>query len=127
MPIAPDQFHDIWEILREQQGIDFSGYQPNMLERRVVQRLATCRVDDLSSYADLCRQDAAEGRALADSIAINYSCFFRNPIVFEIIAHQVLPEIIRRKEPEGRREIRVWSAGCASGEEPVSLRSADPI
>jgi chemotaxis methyl-accepting protein methylase len=58
---------------------------------------------------------------LIDSIAINVSCFFRNPVLFELLGQRVLPEIIDRKLRGGRREIRVWSAGCASGEEAYSL------
>ncbi len=58
---------------------------------------------------------------MIDEIGINVSSFFRNPLVFEIISHNLLPDIIEGKGRGQSKELRVWSAGCAGGEEPFSL------
>jgi chemotaxis methyl-accepting protein methylase len=107
--------------LKQERGIDFSGYRPSMLRRRISARLAKLGLDDLALYRQRLENDPSECDQLIDVIAINVSYFFRDPIVFEIIAQKILPEIINNKHRAGSKEIRAWSAGCAAGEEPYSM------
>jgi len=107
--------------LKQKRGIDFSSYRPNMLRRRIASRLARLGMKDLALYLEQLENDPAECDHLIDAIAINVSSFFRDPIVYEVLAQKILPELIDVKRRTGSREIRVWSAGCAAGEEPYSL------
>lgn len=106
--------------LKKSRGIDFGGYRRSMLERRLAARMARARCDDPAAYLARLRTDPSECDHLIDAIAINVSSFFRNPVVWEILAQSVLPEIIERKRRTGNREIRAWSAGCSAGEEAFS-------
>lgn len=104
--------------------LDLRGYRRNMIERRVRSRMDRLCIRNDADYLRRIREDVGECDALAAAISINVSAFFRDPLVFEMIDAVVLPEVLR----ESPREVRVWSAGCAHGEEPYSvailLRSA---
>lgn len=67
------------------------------------------------------QKDPDEAITLMQKIGISVSLFFRNPLVFSIIEQQLLPTIIEANRQNGLSEIRVWSAGCATGEEPYSI------
>ena len=115
MAISDQQVDTILEVVRTQTGTDLKGYRRPILTRRISERMARLEMDaDL--YISLCRAGAKECGKLADTLAIHVSSFFRNPIVFEILAQSVLPRLMEEKD-----EIRVWSAGCAAGEEPYSV------
>ncbi|MFC1614375.1 CheR family methyltransferase [Gemmatimonadota bacterium] len=107
--------------LKQTRGIDLSGYRRSMLERRLCARMAQLQLNDSKAYLEQLRSDPAEYTHLVDCILINVSSFFRNPLVFEIIAQSILPSIIERKRIEGSNELRVWCAGCAEGEEAYSI------
>lgn len=80
----------------------------------------TCNGDG-AAYLERLEASPDECDRLIETIAINVSSFFRDPAVYEALAREVLPEIIGRKQMGRSKEIRVWSAGCAAGEEPYSL------
>ncbi len=116
-----DKIKPILEYLMEKRGFDFSGYHPAMLERRIGQRLAATSCKDFSHYLSFLQRNADELDHLLDVITINVSRFFRDTLTFELIADRILPEIIREKILSRDQSLRVWSAGCARGEEPYSL------
>ncbi len=110
----------IREILSELQklrSIDFKDYRPSMLKRRIKSRMASLNITDMDDYLKLLKSNMSESENLINAIAINYSLFFRNPIVYEILAESILPSIIENKQKSSLKEIRIWSAGCACGEE----------
>jgi len=111
----------ILSLLREFGHIDFKDYRREMLLRRVQSRVNANELNDFHEYADMLEKDPDEYNKLINTIAINVSSFFRDPYVFEIIVNRVLPEILELKKKQGSREIRIWSAGCAAGEEPYSI------
>jgi chemotaxis methyl-accepting protein methylase len=111
----------ILDHLFKKRGFDFSGYHPAMLERRIGQRLAATSCKDFSDYLSCLQRKDDELDRLLDVITINVSLFFRNTLTFELIADRILPEIIREKTGTLDHSLRVWSAGCAKGEEPYSL------
>ncbi len=117
----PSPFDDVLAELNRARGLDFSGYRQSMLHRRLRARMAQLRCGDPELYLQILRSDPAECDRLIDTIAINVSAFFRDPIVWEIMAQSILPEILERRSHEGGNEIRAWSAGCAAGEEAYSL------
>lgn len=119
--VMNETLDEILAELKARKGIDFALYRREMVEGRVAVRMLSVECADLEAYLELLRQDPGECDALFDAFAIDVSSFFRNPIVFEILAQKVIPEILERKRAQGSREIRIWSAGCASGEEPYSM------
>lgn len=110
----------ILDKIKQLRGIDFSCYRRNTLIRRVSARLAKLGMEDYARYLELLENDPTECDKLIDTIAINVSSFFRNPIVCEILAQTILPQIIEKKRSSGSQNIRIWSAGCAGGEEAYS-------
>ncbi|MBA4397374.1 MAG: chemotaxis protein CheR [Syntrophus sp. (in: bacteria)] len=111
----------ILDYLLEKRGFDFSGYHHAMLERRIAQRLTATSSANFSEYLSCLQKNAAELDHLIDVITINVSRFFRDTLTFELIANRILPAIIREKTQARDYSLRVWSAGCANGEEPYSL------
>lgn len=111
----------ILDYLFEKRGFDFSGYHPDMLERRIGKRLADTACKDFSAYLVCLQRDADELDYLIDVITINVSRFFRDTLTFELMADRILPDIVRKKAQSPDRSLRVWSAGCARGEEPYSV------
>jgi len=83
--------------------------------------MAILGIEEASEYLKYLRADPSEYERLIDALTIKVSSFFRNPIVFEIIAQRILPQIIKRNKHDEVCEIRVWSAGCADGEEAYSI------
>ncbi len=102
-------------------GLDLRGYRRPTLERRFAARMAKLGVEDPSEYMNLFLTDKVECVRLVDSLVVKVSSFFRDPIVFEILAQSVLPSIIQRKSRGQTQSLRVWCAGCATGEEAYSI------
>ena len=79
-------------------------------------------LDSISEYQGLLEADVDEFTTLFNTILINLTGFFRDPAAWTYLESEVLPEIIARRQ--GDQPIRIWSAGCATGEEPYSLAMA---
>ncbi len=94
----------IIEELKRLKKIDFSGYRRTMLTRRIGARMSKLGIGGYEEYLDQLRTDVSEGERLIDEIGINVSSFFRNPLVFEIISHNLLPDII---EGKGRSKSKI--------------------
>jgi chemotaxis protein methyltransferase CheR len=107
--------------VRKLTGMDFAQYRQKTVVNRVANRMADLGHRTTKAYWRQLQGNGAECLALTEYISINVSCFFRNPIVFEILAQRVLPELLEKKRKAGSQEMRIWSAGCASGEEPYSV------
>jgi len=102
-------------------GVDFSCYRQNFLLRRLNYRINATKSGSLLGYLNLLKKDNAEFSRFLDTLAINVSEFFRDPDVFEYFRENCLKEIISRKGSFNNRVIRIWSAGCAEGQEAYSL------
>lgn len=111
----------IIEYLKLQRGMDFCGYRLSTLQRRLSVRMSQVGALSSAAYWERLIFDPAEPDRLIDVFGVNVSHFFRDPLVFEMIGQRLLPELIESKLKTGSREIRVWSAGCAGGEEAYSL------
>ncbi len=111
----------ILEYLEKQRQIDFSGLHPSMIQRRMDTRVMATDTCDYSRYLDFIERFPEELDCLIDVLTINVSRFFRNSLVFEYLARQVLPGIIHEKNRSKDPVIRIWSAGCAKGEEAYSM------
>jgi two-component system CheB/CheR fusion protein len=105
--------------LKRSRGFDFAGYKPASLERRIQKRMQTVDVRDYAEYVDYLEVHPEEFEILFNTILINVTAFFRDTAAWEFLREQVIPDLLRRKADP--TPIRVWSAGCASGEEAYTL------
>jgi len=107
-----------------QLGLSWAGFRKvrGTVYKRLRRRLNALGLTDLDAYRDYLRDQVDEWRRLDELCRIPISRFYRDKGVFEALGRQVLPELARHAQADGRRSIRAWSAGCASGEEPYSLR-----
>lgn len=113
------RFDELLLLLRETRGFDFSGYKRSTLIRRVARRLEALGLRDYDAYRDLLELEPGEFTKLFDSLLINVTGFFRDVTAWQRLRELVVPALLDLK-PAGR-PIRVWSAGCASGEEAYTL------
>jgi two-component system CheB/CheR fusion protein len=112
----------ILAVVRSGVGVNFSEYKAPTLHRRLARRMALRRVEDLDKYLTILRAEPDEVRALYEDVLIHVTSFFRDPEVFDVLKTVVLPEILKHK-PDGA-PIRVWVAGCSTGEEVYSVAIA---
>jgi two-component system CheB/CheR fusion protein len=110
-----ESFEALLDHLLQTHGFDFTGYKRSTLMRRVSKRLDVLHIGDFDRYLDYLQVHPEEFGVLFDTILINVTGFFRDPQAWEFLREQVLPAVVGRKENDG--VIRVWSAGCSSGEE----------
>src|SRR5271166_4435478 len=115
----PDRLAEIIDLLRTKTSHDFTLYKPGTLLRRIERRMALAAVGDSGRYLDMVRQDSGELELLAKDLLINVTSFFRDPKAFELLAKEVIPDLVRRQPSD--RPLRIWVAGCSTGEETYSL------
>ena len=112
-------FEALLEHLTRYRGIDFSGYKQPSLTRRMVSRMRVAGVGNCVDYLAYLDEHPAEYTTLFDSILINVTGFFRDEAAWGYVRETLLPELLAIKPAE--EPVRVWSAGCASGEEVYTL------
>ncbi|WP_233993509.1 CheR family methyltransferase [Salinibacter altiplanensis] len=109
----------IFAELRAQAGHDFSHYKRSSVLRRLERRLQVTNVETLGGYLQVLQDQPGEARALYKELLISVTRFFRTPDAFEALEETVIPPLFEGKAPN--EEVRVWVAGCATGEEAYSL------
>ena len=115
-----DSIRALLDRVRERSGIDFGAYKSPTIMRRMRGRMHATTQDSVEAYARLVERDPAEYARLVDSLLIKVTEFFRDPKVWDHLRVRILPGLIEEARREGR-ELRVWSAGCSTGEEAYSL------
>ena len=119
-PMTDQDFRFIQTLARNRTGIELSLQKREMIYSRLVRRI---RILDLPDFASYCRHlETAGGDEMThfiNAITTNLTSFFREKHHFEFLQGQVLPEI--RKRNQASRRLRIWSAGCSTGEEPYSI------
>ena len=116
---APEGIATVFKLLNDAHGIDFSHYKPNTVARRIQRRLSLVGIRTLEQYVDRLQDDADELNSLYRDLLIGVTRFFRDRDAFQKIESEVVPELVRRAAEE--EEVRIWVAGCATGEEAYSL------
>jgi chemotaxis methyl-accepting protein methylase len=111
-------FLSVLESIRGLSGVDLRLYRSGMVERRVLSRVRASSEVSLESYRDRLLADPREVERMIEHVTIKVSHFFRNPDVFQLLGERVLPDLLRQSPS---RPLRIWSAGCARGEEAYSL------
>jgi two-component system CheB/CheR fusion protein len=110
--------------LKRSRGFDFTGYKRSSLERRIAKRMEAVEVEveDYLAYVDYLEVQPEEFACLFNTILINVTAFFRDQPAWECMTNEIVPQLLERKGPDA--PIRVWCAGCASGEEAYSVAIA---
>ena len=119
LPTEEPHFTRILTLLRGVSGIDFQNYKPTTLRRRIARRMLLKRCANIADYVQLLQTQPQELRALQEDVLISVTHFFRDPDVFDALQQDLFPRLFEsrvRQEP-----VRVWVAGCSSGEEVYSL------
>ena len=114
-----EELETLLEHLKVSRGFDFTAYKRSTLARRIDRRMASLNVGSCADYLDYLEVHPEEFGQLFNAILINVTSFFRDPETFEYLRGEVVPALLSRKDPH--EQLRIWSAGCASGEECYSL------
>lgn len=107
--------------LHSERGLDAHHYRESYLQRRIATRLRALQLDSIRDYSRLLDEDPDEYANLLNALTVNVSDFFRDKPVFDFFIRNIVPELLSRKKRRHQHLVRVWSAGCATGEEPYSL------
>ena len=110
---------DVFTQLRMQTGHDFTNYKRATILRRIERRLAVREIAGLVDYNRLLQDEPAETQALLRELLISVTNFFRDAAVWTAIEKNVVPQLLA--ERSGEDQLRVWVAGCATGEEAYTL------
>src|SRR3954453_12734161 len=102
------------DFLKRQRGFDFSGYKRRSLERRLAKRMGEVGIEGYDAYLDYLQVHPDEFATLFDTLLINVTSFFRDAPAWRFVADRVIPSVLAARTSG---DIRVWSAGAASGEE----------
>ena len=117
--LSSEQFETLRVLLSQAAGLVFDESRKESMAYSVAERLRESGACDVSSYLALL-DDPAEKQRLLDEVTIQETHFFRNPPQVRALRTYVLPELLRHADAHGRR-LRIWSAGCSTGEEPYSI------
>ncbi|HEY7421516.1 MAG TPA: CheR family methyltransferase [Gaiellaceae bacterium] len=117
---APDPaFESLLEFVRDERGFDYTGYRRPTLTRRFEKRMQEVEAGDWEAYRAYLSEHPEEFVELFNTILINVTGFFRDAETWEVVATEVIPRLLDEKASEAL--LRIWSAGCASGEEPYTV------
>ncbi|REG82318.1 chemotaxis protein CheB [Algoriphagus antarcticus] len=114
-----DVFRQILSLLRQHSDVDFTHYKDPTLRRRIARRIAIVKKKNLTNYLKFLRIDKDEQEALFQDMLIPVTSFFRDPKTFDSLTETVFASILKNKKPDD--SIRIWIAGCSTGEELYSI------
>ena len=109
----------IFSLLESYADVNFMYYKHSTLKRRIMRRMAICKMKDIKDYTKYLQDNPVELEALYHDVLINVTGFFRDPETFEALGDKVFPEIAKNRGPQ--TPVRVWVPGCSTGEEAYSL------
>src|SRR3954465_10823795 len=123
IPITEPELKLLQTLVYQECGMYFDERRAHFLQDRLQRRLKACRLDTFYSYYRLLtsREGKTELTALLEILTVNETSFFRNKPQLELFQKSVLEEMLRRKQDRRDWTIRVWSAGCSTGQEPYTL------
>lgn len=114
-----DLYSEIFSLIKQSTGVDFSEYKQPTVHRRIGRRMVLHKLTNMPAYAKLLRGDAKERKALHDDILINVTSFFRDPQMFETLKKETFGELLSHRSSQD--PLRIWVAGCSTGEEVYSI------
>lgn len=119
--LPDDEFERYRKLIYDESGIHFSATNRSILESRLRERLREKKSGSLSDYFALITRDHEEFKTLLDAVTTNLTRFFRNQPHFDALQKYVIPELLKSRGSAPDRRLRIWSAGCSTGEEPYTI------
>lgn len=119
--ITDPDFLALKRRIRTERKLDCDQYKDSYLARRFAVRMRARYVNGYKEYLAVLDREPAEYDCLLDDLTINVTQFFRDPPVFQTLEEEILPLLVYGKVKSNQGSIRIWSAGCSSGEEPYSV------
>jgi two-component system CheB/CheR fusion protein len=121
------EFEALLDFIKQNRGFDFTGYKRPTLQRRIEKRIGSVGSDGYATYREYLAANPDEFGELFNTILINVTGFFRDPPAWEYVREEIIPRIARARG--AGEQIRVWSTGCATGEEAytVAMLLADAL
>ncbi|BCA80014.1 protein-glutamate O-methyltransferase CheR [Desulfuromonas sp. AOP6] len=122
--MSMDEFQLIRDFVYHYCGLNFSEDSKYLLEKRLAKRLQHLQLESFRDYYYYLRYNKDKDQELTeliDLLTTNETYFFREDFQLKTLTEEILPEIVRQKEKDKDRRIRIWSAGCSSGEEPYTI------
>lgn len=122
--MTEEEFRLIRELIYSHSGLFFDSDSKYLLEKRLGRRLALHRLPGYKDYYHFLKYNRGKDQELADIMDVlttNETYFFREAFQLKAFTDEILPELIAEKEKRGERSLRIWSAGCSSGEEPYTI------
>jgi len=124
IPMSDEEFRLIRDLVYSHSGLFFDNDSKYLLEKRLGKRLSFHRLATYRDYYHFLRYNREKEQELSDIMDIlttNETYFFREAFQLKAFTDEIMPEIIAEKEKRGERSLRIWSAGCSSGEEPYTI------
>jgi chemotaxis protein methyltransferase CheR len=108
-------------LIYKESGITFTSTNRSILESRLKEQLRSLGIDSVKTHFARISTNKEELKSFLDSITTNLTRFFRNQAHFDALEHYVVPELMKIKQGSGSTSIKIWSAGCSTGEEPYTI------
>ncbi len=123
LDMKDSDYRRVSKVIYNHCGINLHEGKKSLVRARLAKRMRSCSHTDVSEYLDfaLADKNKAEFYSLVDSISTNLTSFFRERVHFDYMIKTFLPNLIAKKEKNGDKKVRIWSAGCSSGEEPYTI------
>lgn len=119
--LTDEEFRLFRNLIYEESGIYLKETRKDFLENRLVKRMALTSSSSPYWYYKFITERKNELLALLDILTVNETSFFRNKPQIDLFRDIILPDMVRRKADDDRKRLRVWSAGCSTGEEPYTI------
>jgi chemotaxis protein methyltransferase CheR len=114
-------FEQYKALIYKESGITFTPTNRSILESRLKERLRLVEESSIKSYFSKISTDKEELKNFLDAITTNLTRFFRNQAHFDALEHHIIPELIKIKQGSGNTTVKIWSAGCSTGDEPYTI------
>ena len=119
--LSDADFEGYRSLIYKESGITFTATNRSILESRLKERLREKHIDSVTNYLDMIKKDQGELKGFLDSVTTNLTRLFRNQAQFDALEHFVVKEVMNLKRTSGNNTIKIWSAGCSTGEEPYTI------
>jgi two-component system, chemotaxis family, CheB/CheR fusion protein len=114
-----EAFRQLIALLRVRKGTDFTYYKQTTIRRRIIRRMGLNKIENIADYLTFFRDNMAEQDLLYQDMLIPVTGFFRDPKTYEVVFESVFPDLLKDKDEAN--PLRIWIAGCSTGEEPYSM------
>ena len=116
---TPEELNKVFILLRAATGTDFTYYKDTTIRRRIARRMVLHKIDKMAHYIRYLEGHPQELKSLFQDILINVTSFFREPATFEVLRKKLFALMLKNRQSED--VIRIWTAGCSTGEETYSV------